>query len=103
MTRVTQTRGMFGMPLGLALFAFGSYSPQEVAEEAVIALCNETRRSWLGWPEKLFVRLNGLLPALVDRALARQLPVIERHARRPAHPATDHGDNPTCATHEKEH
>lgn len=78
-------------------------SPQDVAEEAVIALCNETRRSWLGWPEKLFVRLNSLLPALVDKALARQLPVIERHARRPAHPATDHGDNPTCATHEKEH
>ncbi len=46
-------------------------SPQDVAEEAVIALCNETRRSWLGWPEKLFVRLNGLLPGLVDRALAK--------------------------------
>jgi NAD(P)-dependent dehydrogenase (short-subunit alcohol dehydrogenase family) len=57
---------------------------QDVAEEAVIALCNETRRRWLGWPEKLFVRLNGLLPALVDMALAKQRPIIERHARRTA-------------------
>lgn len=56
-------------------------SPQEVAEAAVIALCNETRRSWLGWPEKLFVRLNALLPGIVDRALAKQLPIIERYAR----------------------
>ncbi|HBG50532.1 MAG TPA: hypothetical protein DDW89_01775 [Gammaproteobacteria bacterium] len=38
MTRVTQTRGMFGMPLGLALFAFGSYSPQEVAAFEVFGM-----------------------------------------------------------------
>ncbi|MGE4392766.1 MAG: SDR family oxidoreductase [Aeromonas sp.] len=78
-------------------------SPQDVAEEAVIALCNETRRRWLGWPEKLFVRLNGLLPALVDRALAKQRPIIERHARRTASPAPDHRSDPACATNEKEH
>ena len=41
--------------------------------------------------------------ALVDKALARQLPIIERHARHPVPLATDHGDNPACATHEKEH
>jgi hypothetical protein len=60
-------------------------SPQDVAEEAVIALCNETRRRWLGWPESC--GLNGLLPALVDMALAKQRPIIERHARRTASPA----------------
>ena len=37
------------------------------------------------------------------KALARQLPIIERHARHPVPLATDHGDNPACATHEKEH
>jgi hypothetical protein len=30
-------------------------------------------------PEKLFARINQLAPWLVDRALARQLPVIRRH------------------------
>jgi short-subunit dehydrogenase len=39
----------------------------------------------VGWPEKFFVRLNALLPRLVDGALRKQLPVICRHARtRPA-------------------
>lgn len=76
-------------------------SPQEVAEEAVIALCNETRRSWLGWPEKLFVRLNGLLPGLVDRALAKQKPIIERYARHAA-PAAGNAGHATSVMTEKE-
>ncbi|MGL6556466.1 SDR family oxidoreductase [Aeromonas dhakensis] len=76
-------------------------SPQDVAEEAVIALCNETRRSWLGWPEKLFVRLNGLLPGLVDRALARQKPIIESYARHPA-PAAGTSGHTTSVMTEKE-
>ncbi|ANT68887.1 SDR family oxidoreductase [Aeromonas hydrophila] len=76
-------------------------SPQDVAEEAVIALCNETRRSWLGWPEKLFVRLNGLLPGLVDRALAKQKPIIERYARHAAPTAGNSGHTTSVMT-EKE-
>ncbi|MGU5674154.1 SDR family oxidoreductase [Aeromonas hydrophila] len=76
-------------------------SPQDVAEEAVIALCNETRRSWLGWPEKLFVRLNGLLPGLVDRALAKQKPIIERYARHAA-PAAGNAGHATSVMTEKE-
>lgn len=76
-------------------------SPQDVAEEAVIALCNETRRSWLGWPEKLFVRLNGLLPGLVDRALAKQKPIIERYARH-ATPAAGNAGHTTSVMTEKE-
>jgi short-subunit dehydrogenase len=35
---------------------------------------------FMGWPEKLFVRLNGLLPGLVDNALGRQLATIKRLA-----------------------
>lgn len=34
----------------------------------------------IGWPEKLFARLNGLWPALVDAALRRQLPLIRQFA-----------------------
>jgi short-subunit dehydrogenase len=40
-----------------------------------------TRRRQLGWPERLFARLNGFLPELVDRALAQQLPTVRRFAR----------------------
>jgi hypothetical protein len=31
-------------------------------------------------PERLFARLNQVLPGLVDRALLRQLSTIRRHA-----------------------
>lgn len=58
-----------------------SDAPEEVAEWLCAALEGERRRAQFGWPEKLFARLNGALPWLVDRALARQLPVIQRHAR----------------------
>lgn len=34
----------------------------------------------LGWPEKLFARINAVLPGVVDGALRRQLPLIHRHA-----------------------
>jgi short-subunit dehydrogenase len=40
----------------------------------------------LGWPEKLFARLNAVLPRLVDGALMRQLPTIRRHAAIAAPP-----------------
>jgi short-subunit dehydrogenase len=36
---------------------------------------------YLGWPEKLFARLNGVLPGLVDGSLAKQLATIRRLAR----------------------
>ena len=35
---------------------------------------------YIGWPEKLFVRLNSLLPKLVDNALRKQLPIIRQYA-----------------------
>lgn len=55
--------------------------PREVAERITRALIAEREELYLGWPEKLFVRLNGLLPRLVDRALRKQLPLIKRFAR----------------------
>ena len=36
---------------------------------------------YLGWPEKLFVKVNALLPALVDSSLRKQLPIIRRFAK----------------------
>lgn len=58
-----------------------SDSPEEVAEWLCQCLEADSQRRQFGWREKLFARLNGVLPGLVDRALARQLPTILRHAR----------------------
>ncbi len=38
----------------------------------------------LGMPERLFIRLNALLPALLDKALRKQLTTIKQFARRQA-------------------
>ncbi len=56
-------------------------APETVAAAIVDAIRAERRESYLGWPEKLFVRLNGLLPRAVDRALRKQLPVVKRFGR----------------------
>ncbi|MBP8171610.1 MAG: short chain dehydrogenase, partial [Pseudomonas sp.] len=55
--------------------------PLAVAEQIVQALVGERQELYLGWPEKLFVRLNSLLPRVVDQALRKQLPIIQRFAR----------------------
>lgn len=55
-------------------------SPEAVAKVLLAAIRRGDVRRQLGWPEKLFARLNGLVPELVDRSLRRQLPVIRRHA-----------------------
>jgi len=55
-----------------------------VARALVEAIEAGTRRRQLGWPERLFARLNGLFPELVDRALAKQLPTVRRFARTPS-------------------
>ncbi|WP_226685433.1 SDR family oxidoreductase [Stutzerimonas stutzeri] len=60
--------------------------PQEVARHIVRAIVAEREELYLGWPEKLFVRLNSLLPRLVDQALRKQLPVIKRFARSAPRP-----------------
>ncbi|SEH63650.1 SDR family NAD(P)-dependent oxidoreductase [Stutzerimonas xanthomarina] len=73
--------------------------PQEVARQIVHAIATEREELYLGWPEKLFVRLNGLLPRLVDQALRMQLPVIKRFAgadqpRPPSSHTTSTGEHP---------
>jgi len=54
--------------------------PSVVASAVVKALRHEREEVYLGWPERLFVRLNQLLPRRVDQALRKQLPVIKRFA-----------------------
>jgi short-subunit dehydrogenase len=55
--------------------------PQAVARQIVRAIEREREELYLGWPEKIFVRLNSLLPRMVDQALRKQLPLIQRFAR----------------------
>ena len=55
-----------------------------VVAEAVQALLTQRRSQsrYLGWPERLFVRLNALLPNLVAGSLRKQLPRILYYARQ---------------------
>jgi short-subunit dehydrogenase len=67
-------------------------TPPVVARAVRQMLETGTVEAVVGWPEKFFVRLNSVLPRLVDGSLRKQLPVIRRHARtRPTatSPSTD--------------
>lgn len=52
--------------------------PEKVASEILRAMETDQRRRFLGWPERLFVVINGILPRIVDKAMLKQLPVIRR-------------------------
>jgi short-subunit dehydrogenase len=53
-------------------------SPDRVARAVLEAVQRDVNDLYLGWPEKFFVRLNSVLPGVVDRALNKKLPLI-RH------------------------
>ena len=57
--------------------------PERVALRLCSMLEREHNEEVIGWPEKLFVRINALLPRLVDGALANQT----RALRAPAMPS----------------
>jgi short-subunit dehydrogenase len=61
----------------------GMDTPQTVAAEIERVLLGERRERLIGAPERLFAKLNALFPALVDRALRRQLAVVRRYAAPP--------------------
>lgn len=54
----------------------------EIVAQAVVCAIKKPQRGYryIGWPERFFVRLNYLFPALVDHALFKQLPIIRRYA-----------------------
>ncbi|NOY61619.1 MAG: SDR family oxidoreductase [Gammaproteobacteria bacterium] len=53
-------------------------SPELVARQIVAGIECEAKDLYLGNPESLFVRLNALLPRLVDRALRKQNRIMQR-------------------------
>lgn len=79
------TRTALNSPAQVALNAelgVASDAPEHVAAELLKLLDGARAERHLGWPEKLFVRINRLLPSLVDSSLAKQLSVIRRHAQQ---------------------
>jgi short-subunit dehydrogenase len=52
--------------------------PEVVARALMALLASRRRERLMGFPERLFARVNQLLPHLVDRGLKRQLPHIQR-------------------------
>jgi short-subunit dehydrogenase len=57
-------------------------SPESVAAQLIVAMERRAKDRYLGWPEKFFVRLNGLFPRLVDGALIKQAAQMQPYALR---------------------
>ncbi len=55
-------------------------NPSLVAKSLVELLNSDATHRFLGWPERLFVKLNGLFPNLVGGSIGKQLQLIKRHA-----------------------
>lgn len=56
--------------------------PKIVADALVSMLKKNKSCIFLGWPEKLFVRVNGLFPRLVDNALRGKVAIIRDYTMR---------------------
>ncbi len=54
--------------------------PEAVAAFVVQCIRKDKEIAYYGWPEKLFVRINALLPRLVDGALRKQNRIMARFA-----------------------
>lgn len=57
-------------------------SPTVVAKALIQQLTSGKRRQFVGWPEKLFVKINGSFPGIVDNALLKKLPIIKKFANK---------------------
>jgi len=58
--------------------------PERVARELVALLERKNYSAVVGWPERAFVKINAMLPGIVDRAVRGQLPTVRAFARRRA-------------------
>lgn len=57
-----------------------SDSAEAVAASIIKALQRGTREHHIGFPERLFAWLNGVLPGVIDQGLAGKLAAIKHHA-----------------------
>ncbi len=56
--------------------------PIWVAGRILKAIEQERDEAYLGFPESLFARINGLLPGLVDRSINKQVPDLIDFSRQ---------------------
>jgi short-subunit dehydrogenase len=56
--------------------------PEWVAEKIIKSIIKDDKDVYLGFPEKLFVRINAILPRLVDKALTKQNNQMAQFARQ---------------------
>ncbi|HYJ42251.1 MAG TPA: SDR family oxidoreductase [Steroidobacteraceae bacterium] len=56
--------------------------PERVARELIALFKRRRSSAVVGWPEKAFVKLNAVLPGIVDRAVRGQLSIVRAFARR---------------------
>ncbi|MBL1433215.1 MAG: SDR family oxidoreductase [Gammaproteobacteria bacterium] len=57
-------------------------TPEHVASSLVTLLTRDKNELFMGWPEKLLVRVNALFPGIVHNALVKQLAVIKKFAQQ---------------------
>lgn len=56
-------------------------APDDVAQALIDMLNKRQSRRFLGFPERWFVKINGAFPGIVDAALKKQLPTIQRYMK----------------------
>ncbi len=55
--------------------------PDFVAKKIIESIIKENKEKYLGFPESLFVRINAILPGLVDMATRSQNKIAEKYVR----------------------
>ena len=68
-------------------------SPADVAHKIVAALESRKAERFIGWPERLFVKLNALLPGVVDRAMRKPARLARQHTPNPDRLTVTNGVN----------
>lgn len=56
--------------------------PDRVAQQIVRSIRKRNKESYFGFPESLFVRINAILPGLVDKAVHKQNLKAREHAEK---------------------
>ena len=70
----------YGLADTAPVFSFPSVMQR--VQAVIRAIAGDHRELYLGWPERFFVRLNSLLPNLIDRSLRKHLPLIRRLSQK---------------------
>ena len=60
--------------------------PEMVAREILLAVKKGCKEKYIGFPESLFARINGILPGVVDNSLRKQNEVMKKYAAAGSNP-----------------